>query len=101
MGPSSQPTIINLCPLISDLTGCLNGHSLLSQYCNQITGADFLHHYRSTFVMVDSLTKLKTQNMMQQRNNSGIKAVNGNIKFHWLLAEFPSLVEDVSTPPGS
>ncbi|GFR24312.1 retrovirus-related Pol polyprotein from transposon 297 [Trichonephila clavata] len=36
--------------------------------------------------------------MVQQGNNSGIKAVNGNTKFHRLLAEFPSLVEAVSTP---
>ncbi|GFR21371.1 retrovirus-related Pol polyprotein from transposon 297 [Trichonephila clavata] len=36
--------------------------------------------------------------MVQQGNNSGIKAVNGNTKFHRFLAEFPSLVEAVSTP---
>ncbi|GFR15794.1 hypothetical protein TNCT_146331 [Trichonephila clavata] len=47
-----------------------------------------------TFIIVAwwTLTKL------QQGNNSAIKAVNGNTKFHQLLTEFPSLVEAVSTP---
>ncbi|GFR02630.1 retrovirus-related Pol polyprotein from transposon 297 [Trichonephila clavata] len=68
-----------------------------------IIGADFLRHYgllvdiRHSH-LVDSLTKLQTQGTVQQGNNSAIKAVNGNTKFHRLLAEFPSLVEAVSTP---
>ncbi|GFR25644.1 retrovirus-related Pol polyprotein from transposon opus [Trichonephila clavata] len=67
-----------------------------------IIGADFLRHYGLLVdirhgCLVDSLTKLHTQGMVQQGNNSGTKAVNGNTKFHRLLAEFPSLVEAVST----
>ncbi|GFU12416.1 transposon Ty3-I Gag-Pol polyprotein [Nephila pilipes] len=68
-----------------------------------IIGADFLRHYG---LLVDIrhghlvylLIKLQTQGTVQQGNNSAIKAVNGNTKFHRLLAEFPSLVEAVSTP---
>ncbi|GFS97528.1 retrovirus-related Pol polyprotein from transposon 297 [Nephila pilipes] len=68
-----------------------------------IIGADFLRHY-GLFVdirhdrLVDSLTKLQMQGTVQQGNNSAIKAVNGNTKSHRLLAEFPSLIEAVSTP---
>ncbi|GFQ87529.1 retrovirus-related Pol polyprotein from transposon 297 [Trichonephila clavata] len=68
-----------------------------------IIGADFLRHYGLLVdirhgCLVDSLTKLHTQGMVQQGNYSGIKAANGNTKFHRLLSEFPSLVEAVSTP---
>ncbi|GFR32454.1 retrovirus-related Pol polyprotein from transposon opus [Trichonephila clavata] len=68
-----------------------------------IIGADFLRHYGLLVdirhgCLVDSLTKLHTQGMVQQGNNSGIEAVNGNTKFHRLLVEFLYLVEAVSTP---
>ncbi|GFX44924.1 retrovirus-related Pol polyprotein from transposon 17.6 [Trichonephila clavipes] len=66
-------------------------------------GADFLRHYGLLGDILhgcleDSLSKLQTQGTVQQGNNSGIKVVNGNTKFHRLLAEFPSLVEAISAP---
>ncbi|GFT53395.1 transposon Ty3-I Gag-Pol polyprotein [Nephila pilipes] len=66
-------------------------------------GSDFLRHYGLLVDirhsrLVDSLTKLQKKGTGQQENISAIKAVNGNTKFHRLLAEFPSLVEAVSTP---
>ncbi|GFQ83375.1 retrovirus-related Pol polyprotein from transposon 297 [Trichonephila clavata] len=68
-----------------------------------IIATDFLRHYGLLVDihhdrLVDSLTKLQAQGTVQQGNNSAIKAVNGNTKFHQLLVEFPSLVEAVSTP---
>ncbi|GFS70353.1 retrovirus-related Pol polyprotein from transposon opus [Trichonephila clavipes] len=68
-----------------------------------IIGADFLRHYGLLVDirhgrLVDSLTRFQKQGTVQQGNNSGIKVVNGNTKFHRLLAEFPSLVEATSAP---
>ncbi|GFT48817.1 transposon Ty3-I Gag-Pol polyprotein [Nephila pilipes] len=75
---------------------------IIAAVSQPIIGADFLRHYRLLVDirhgrLVDSLTKLQAQGTVQQGNNSAIKAVNGNTKFHRLLAEFPSLVEAVST----
>ncbi|GFS82674.1 retrovirus-related Pol polyprotein from transposon opus [Nephila pilipes] len=66
-----------------------------------IIGADFLRYFGLLVdirheCMVDLLTKLQTQGTVRQWNNSGVKAVHGNDKFHRLLAEFPSLIESVS-----
>ncbi|GFW37290.1 hypothetical protein TNCV_2632741 [Trichonephila clavipes] len=76
------------------------GHSLLPQSlsCNQ-SEADFLRHYGWLVnirhgCLVESLQMKGT---VQQGNNSEIRAVNGTTKFPRLLAEFPSLVEAVST----
>ncbi|GFT91809.1 transposon Ty3-I Gag-Pol polyprotein [Nephila pilipes] len=75
---------------------------IIAAVSQPIIGADFLRHYGLLVDirhgrLVDSLTKLQAQGTVQQGNNSAIKAVNGNTKFHRLLAEFPSLVEAVST----
>ncbi|GFX89743.1 retrovirus-related Pol polyprotein from transposon 297 [Trichonephila clavipes] len=78
--------------------------TVISTYVSQpIVGADFLRHYGLLVDirhghLVDSLTRFQTQGTVQQGNNSGIKVVNGNTKFHRLLAEFPSLVEATSAP---
>ncbi|GFS95879.1 retrovirus-related Pol polyprotein from transposon opus [Nephila pilipes] len=76
---------------------------IIAAVSQPIIGADFLRHYGLLVDirhgrLVDSLTKLQAQGTVQQGNNSAIKAINGNIKFHRLFAEFPSLVEAVSTP---
>ncbi|GFW62266.1 hypothetical protein TNCV_4421531 [Trichonephila clavipes] len=76
---------------------------IIAAVSQPIIGADFLRHYGLLVDichgrLVDSLTKLQTQGTVQQGNNSGIKVVNGNTKFHRLLAEFPSLVEAISAP---
>ncbi|GFS64669.1 retrovirus-related Pol polyprotein from transposon 297 [Nephila pilipes] len=76
---------------------------IIAAVSQPIIGVDFLRHCG---LLVDirhgrlvvSLTKLQAQGTVQQGNNSAIKAVNGNTKFHRLLSEFPSLVEAVSTP---
>ncbi|GFS70976.1 transposon Ty3-I Gag-Pol polyprotein [Nephila pilipes] len=75
---------------------------IIAAVSQPIIGADFLRHYGLLVDirhgrLVDSLTKLQAQGTVQQGNNSAIKAVNGNTKFHRLLAEFPSLFEAVST----
>ncbi|GFU56804.1 retrovirus-related Pol polyprotein from transposon 297 [Nephila pilipes] len=75
---------------------------IIAAVSQPIIGADFLRHYGLLVDirhgrLVDSLTKLQAQGTVQQGNNSAIKAVNGNTKFPRLLAEFPSLVEAVST----
>ncbi|GFV29528.1 retrovirus-related Pol polyprotein from transposon 297 [Trichonephila clavipes] len=76
---------------------------IIAAVSQPIIGADFLRHYGLLVNirhgrLVDSLTKLQMQGTMQQGNNSGIKVINGNTKFHRLLAEFPSLVEANSAP---
>ncbi|GFT21882.1 retrovirus-related Pol polyprotein from transposon 297 [Nephila pilipes] len=75
---------------------------IIAAVSQPIIGADFLCHYGLLVDfrhgrLVHSLTKLQTQGTVQQGNNSAIKAVNGNTKFHRLLAEFPCPVEAVST----
>ncbi|GFS81428.1 retrovirus-related Pol polyprotein from transposon 297 [Nephila pilipes] len=74
-------------------------------YCRSLTpiiGANFLRHDGLIDIrhgcLVDSLTKLQSQGTVQQGNHYGVKAVNGNTKFHRLIAEFPFLIEAVSTP---
>ncbi|GFS29503.1 retrovirus-related Pol polyprotein from transposon opus [Nephila pilipes] len=64
---------------------------------------DFFRHYGLIVdirheCLLTSLTKFQTWVTVQQWNNSGIKAVNGNTKFHQLLTEFHSLFEAVSIP---
>ncbi|GFT07072.1 retrovirus-related Pol polyprotein from transposon opus [Trichonephila clavipes] len=76
---------------------------IIAAVSQPIIGADFLRYYGLLVDirhgrLVDSLTRLQTQGMVQQGNNSGIKVVNGDTKFHRLLAEFPSLVEATSAP---
>ncbi|GFS98070.1 retrovirus-related Pol polyprotein from transposon opus [Trichonephila clavipes] len=76
---------------------------IIAAVSQPIIGADFLRHYGLLVDirhgrLVDSLTRLQTQGTVQQGNNSGMKVVNGNTKFHRLLAEFPSLVEATSAP---
>ncbi|GFT38507.1 retrovirus-related Pol polyprotein from transposon 297 [Nephila pilipes] len=75
---------------------------IIAAVSQPIIGVYFLRHYELLVDirhdrLVDSLTKLRAQGKVQQGNNSVIKGVNGNTKFHRLLAEFPSLVEAVST----
>ncbi|GFT31020.1 peptidase A2 domain-containing protein [Trichonephila clavipes] len=75
---------------------------IIAAVSQPIIGADFLRHYGLLVDirhghLLDSLTKLQTHGMVQQGNNFEIQTVNGNIKFHRLLAEFPSIVEAVST----
>ncbi|GFS49869.1 retrovirus-related Pol polyprotein from transposon 297 [Trichonephila inaurata madagascariensis] len=76
---------------------------IMTAVSQPIIGVDFLRHYGLLVeihqgCLVDSLRKLQMQGKVQQGNNSGIKTVNDNTKFHRLLTEFPSLVEAVSTP---
>ncbi|GFX80999.1 retrovirus-related Pol polyprotein from transposon 17.6 [Trichonephila clavipes] len=76
---------------------------IIAAVSQPIIGANFLRHYGLLVDirhghLVDSLTRFQTQGTVQQGNNSGIMVVNGNTKFHRLLAEFPSLVEATSAP---
>ncbi|GFT31704.1 retrovirus-related Pol polyprotein from transposon 297 [Nephila pilipes] len=60
---------------------------IIATVSQPIIGADFLCHYGLLVDirhgrLVDSLTKLQTQGTVQQGNNSAIKVVNDNTKFH-------------------
>ncbi|GFT16977.1 retrovirus-related Pol polyprotein from transposon 297 [Nephila pilipes] len=68
------------------------GPFIIAAISQPIIGTDFLRHYGLLSdirheCLVNSLTKLQTQETVQRLNHSGVKATNDNTKIHRLLAE--------------